>query len=1006
VTGFNEANTVQAWLVGRLKGLSWEYVPGKDLPRERTDALCEEWVIEAIELLNPPVVGDEERVEQALTTVRSAVLAAGTEALVTTNERMTTLLRGAHTVKWVGQSQHSPLRLIDFDNLANNTLVVSDEDTFGPPGKERRFDVVLWVNGFPLVVVETKTPVNANVSWLNGAREIHNTYEPQCAPFFAANVFSAATEGREFHYGAVGQPAETWLMWGSTADPYDLDGLPRVLRSVELLLRPARVLSILRDFSLFEVPDSGVGKRELIPRYPQVEAAEAIHARILSGGRRGLIWHYQGTGKTLLMAFVSLMLLNDPAVGGPTVVIVLDRLDLIEQVSRQFVTAGLPQVQVAESKADLRRVLAEDQRGIVLTTIFRFADAGELNTRDNIVVLVDEAHRTQEGALGDDMRLALPNARFFGLTGTPIADKERNTFTLFGDPSDPGHVLNAYSIERSIADGASVPVHVETRRVDFHLAAAELDAALAALADEEELTDEQREYLVGKAGGVKTVLLNPDRITEVCTDIVDHYTAKIAPNGLKAQAVAYDRELVVAYQTEINRILAERGLPHETAVVMTVGTSKEEPPEWAAYALTRDQEAAVKRRFNDPDDTLAFLIVTAKLLTGFDAPIDQVMYLDRPLRRHSLFQAITRTNRRFQHPGTGQEKRHGLVVDYIGLGQQIAHALKAADPDTGGKRPVSTDELAEEFVAAIEACLSPRFDGIDRTSPTFETLSAARERLVEREARDAFASDFIAVETLWEFLDPHEILDAHRGDYKWLAQVYEAIKPTKARNELLWHRLGGKTIALVHGHMDAVTVTGTGLEEVVVDPDAIEAMRKLADEGLFPPPVVDPEPITVGEVFDTIEARIRRRLAEHPHPVYHSLAQQIEKLRAQAIRNAEDSIEFLKKALELARNFVQAERLEAAGELDSAAGALLDPHIGALTQIVEEYKPEDTPVVVSDLVRDIDAIVREVSYTGWNETQAGDRTVRKEIRVILKKYALPLTGPLFDNTYANIREDY
>jgi type I restriction enzyme R subunit len=1006
MAGFSEANTVQAWLVGRLKGLGWEHVPGKDLPRERTDSLCEEWVIEAIELLNPPVVGDEERVEQALTTVRSAVLAAGTEALVTTNERMTTLLRGAHTVKWVGRAQHSPLRLVDFNNLMNNTLVVSDEVTFGPPGKERRFDVVLWVNGFPLVVIETKTPVNANVSWLNGAREIHNTYELQCAPFFAANVFSAATEGREFHYGAVGQSAETWLMWGSTDDPYDLDGLPRVQRSVDLLLTPARVLSLLRDFSLFEVPDSGVGKRKLIPRYPQVEAAEAIHARILAGGRRGLIWHYQGTGKTLLMAFVSLMLLNDPAVGGPTVVIVLDRLDLIEQVSRQFVTAGLPRVQVAESKADLRRVLGEDQRGIVLTTIFRFADAGELNTRGNIVVLVDEAHRTQEGTLGEDMRLSLPNARFFGLTGTPIADKERNTFTLFGDPSDPGHVLNAYSIERSIADGASVPVHVETRRVDFHLAAAELDAALAALADEEELTDEQREYLVSKAGGVKTVLINPDRIAAVCADIVDHYSAKIAPNGLKAQVVAYDRELVVAYQTEINRILAERGLPHETAVVMTVGTSKEEPPEWAAFALTRDQEAAVKRRFNDPEDPLAFLMVTAKLLTGFDAPIEQVMYLDRPLRRHTLFQAITRTNRRFQHPSTGQEKRHGLVVDYIGLGQQIAHALKAADPDTGGKRPVSTDELAEEFVAAIEACLSPRFDGIDRTHPTFETLTEARERLVEREARDAFARDFIAVETLWEFLDPHEVLDAHRGDYRWLAQVYEAMKPTKAHNELLWHRLGGKTIALVHGHMDSVTVTGTGLEEVVVDPDAIEAMRKLADEGLFPPPVVDPEPITVGEVFDTIEARIRRRLQEHPHPVYHSLAQQIEKLRAQAIRNAEDSIEFLKKALELARTFVQAERLEAAGELDSAAGALLDPHIGALTQIVEEYKPANTPVVVEDLVRDIDAIVREVSYTGWNETQAGDRTVRKEIRVILKKYALPLTGPLFDNTYAYIRENY
>lgn len=1007
MSGFSEANTVQAWLVDRLKSLGWEYVPGKDLPREHMDALCEEWVIEAIELLNPPVVGDEERVEQALSTVRAAVLAAGTESLVTTNERMTTLLRGAHTVKWVGQSQHSPLRLVDYANLGNNSLVVSDEVTFGPPGRERRFDVVLWANGFPVVVIETKTPVNANVSWLNAARDIHNTYEHQCAPFFAANVLSAATEGREFHYGAVGQPGESWLMWGSTADPYDLDGLPRVARSVDLLLTPARILSILRDFSLFEVPDSGVGKRKLIPRYPQVEAAEAIHARVLGGGMRGLVWHYQGTGKTLLMAFVSLMLLNDDAVGGPTVVIVLDRLDLIEQVARQFRTAGLPRVRVAETKNDLRRLLRDDQRGIVLTTIFRFEDAGALNTRGNIVVLVDEAHRTQEGTLGDDMRTALPNARFFGLTGTPIADKERNTFTLFGDPSDPGHVLNTYSIERSIADGSSVPVHVETRKVDFHLAAAALDAAIADLAEEEDLTDEQREFLVGRAGGVKTVLVNPDRITAVCCDIVDHYIAKIAPNGLKAQVVAYDRELVVAYERELNRILAERGLPQQTAVVMTVGTSKDEPPEWAAYALTRDQEAAVKRRFNDAADPLAFLIVTAKLLTGFDAPIEQVMYLDRPLRRHTLFQAITRTNRRFQHPATGREKRHGLVVDYIGLGEQIAKALKAADPDTHGKRPVSTDELAVEFETAITRSLSPRFDGLDRTDTTFETLAAARERLVDKDARDAYAQDFTAVETLWEFLDPHPILDAHRVDYKWLAQVYEAIKPTKAHNELLWHRLGGKTIALVHGHMDSVVVTGTGLEEVVVDPDAIEAMRQLV---LIDPPPSGPDgpgqnPVTVGEVFDTIDARIRRRMQQHPHPVYTSLAEQIEKLRAQAVRNAEDSIEFLKKALEVARTLVQAERMEVAGRLDEAEH-LIDPHIGALTQIVNEYKPAGTPVVVDDLVRDIDAIVKQVSYTGWNETQSGDRAVRKEVRVILKKFALPLTGPLFDHIYAYIRENY
>jgi type I restriction enzyme R subunit len=1005
--GFSESSTVQAWLVERLVSLGWEHVPGNELPREHTDALCEQWLIEALEVLNPEFHGFPERVDEVLPTIRMAVLAAASEGLVPANERMTTLLRGDHTVKYVGTTQYVPLRLLDFEDLTQNQFVVSDEVTFGPPGKERRFDVVLWVNGFPLVVIETKTPVRASVSWLNGARDISNTYEVECPAFFAANVLSAATEGREFHYGAIGQPAEQWLVWGSTQDPYDMFGFARVQRSVDLLLEPMRVLSILRDFTLFEQVPGG-GLRKLIPRYPLVEGVEAIHQRVLEGGMKGLIWHYQGTGKTLLMAFAALKLLHDERVGGPTVVVVLDRLDLIEQVQRQFKTAGLPRVMTADTKEDLRRLLREDQRGIVLTTIFRFEDAGLLNTRDNIVVMVDEAHRTQEGRLGDDMREALPNARFFGLTGTPISDKERNTFKLFGDPSDPGYVLSTYSMERSIVDGITVPVHVETRLVNFHLDKVALDEAFAQMADEEDLSDEEREVLAGRAAHVKTLLLNPDRIRAVCADIVDHYESKIAPVGMKAQVVAFDRELVVAYETELKRLLAERGLPHETAVVMTVGTAKDEPKEWAKYTLDRATEARVKQRFTDPEDPLAFLVVTAKLLTGFDAPVEQVMYLDKPLRRHTLFQAITRTNRRFTHPKSGQEKRHGLVVDYIGLGNLIAQALKAADPDTGGKRPVDVDELVAEFESSISAALSPRFDGIDRTDHSFAALQAAMQAMPDQDARDEFARAFTAVQTLWEFLTPHEVLDARAADYKWLAQVYEAIKPTKVSDALLWHRLGAKTLALVHGHISAVEVTGTGLEEVVVDPEAIEAMRSLVEQGELD---IDPErdlftnPVTLDEVLDTIDARIKRRLAAHPHPVYRSLAEQIERLRQQAIRKAEDSIEFLKQALEVARIAVQAERLEAEGTLDQAEH-LLDPHIGALTQIVNAYKPDNTPVVVDDVVRDIDTIVKQVRYTGWNETQEGDRTVRVEIRKILKKYALPLTGPLFDNAYAYIRENY
>lgn len=1006
MSGFSESSTVQAWLIERLVTLGWEHVPGDQLPRNANEAIVEEWLIEALEVLNPALHGSPERVEEVLPLVRSTVLSAATDGLLAANERMTTLLRGQSFVKFIGKTDHTPVRLIDFDDLSQNHFVVSDEVTFGPPGSARRFDLVLFVNGIPLVVIETKTPVKASASWLNAARDIANVYEMERPTFFTPNVFSVATEGRELHYGAVGQPAESWLMWGSTADPYDLSGFERVKRSVDLLLTPQRVLSILRDFVLFEQARGG-GIRKLIPRYPQVEAAEAIVKRVLDGGRQGLVWHYQGTGKSLLMAFAALMLLNDEEVGGPTVVVVLDRLDLIEQIERQFRTAGLPRVSVASSKEELRTLLRDDRRGIILTTIFRFEGAGELNTRDNIIVFVDEAHRTQEGTLGDDMRAAMPNARFFGLTGTPISDKERNTFRLFGDPDDPGYVLNTYSMERSIADGASVPVHVETRLVDFHLDRNALDEAFDAMADEEQLTDEQREFLASKAGHIKTILTDPDRITAVCEDILNHFDAKVAPTGMKAQVVAFDRELVVAYEMELKRLIAERGLPHETAVVMTVGTSKEEPADWQRYSMDRAQEAKVKERFNDPDDPLALLIVTAKLLTGFDAPIEQVQYLDKPLRKHTLFQAITRTNRRFTHPASGQDKTHGLIVDYIGLGNQIAQALKAADPDAGGKRPIQTDALADEFLVRLDLALD-RFDGLDRTQSSFEALQAAIQRLSDTDARDAFAADFTGVAALYEFLNPHEVTESRKDDYKWLAQVYEAIKPTGVPNALLWHRLGAKTLALVHGHITDVVVTGTGLEEVIVDPDAIEAMRQLVIQGeldLDPNRDLLENPVTVEEVITVIEKRVKRLLKEHDHRVYRSLAEQLERLRRQAITRVEDSIEFLKRALEVARLAVEAERLDLEGRLDDAEH-LLDPNIGALTQIVEQYKPENTPIIVTDVARDIDAIAQAVTYSGWNDSQPGDKEARKQIRLVLQKYSLPVTGPLFDNAYAYIRENY
>ena len=1012
MNGFTEASTIQAGLIEKAQAnLGWTYVPSDELSREATGVFIEDDLVEALIRLNPVIAEKPERVDEIIPKLRALVLTTPTEGLVETNERLTRWLMGLETHRFIGTDDYVNIRLFDFDDPHNNKFVISDEVTFKAV-EERRFDIVLFVNGIPLVVGETKSPVDLHTSWLNAARDFVDVYWVKAGSFFAPNVFCFATDGREFRYGAVGQGAELWLPWGRTTDPLVMAPFESVMRSVELLLTPEMVLRILRDFTLFSSIAVGAEtiRVKIIPRYPQVEGVDAIVRRAKEPLRRGgLLWQHQGSGKTYLMAFAAGQLLRDPDLDGPTVLVVLDRLDLIDQVTDEFRSAGIPKIRVAETKDELRTLLKEDSRGVIITTIFRFHEAGELNTRDNIIVLVDEAHRTQEGRLGADMREALPNAKFFGLTGTPVTDQDRNTFRLFGDPDDPGWVLNHYSMQRSIADGATLPVHVETRLVDYHLDKQALDEAFDELVQTEGLTEEEQEILIRRAGTVKALFKDPKRVRAVCGDIVEHWWAKMRPLGLKAQVVAYDRGKWVAREPGLKELLAAKAekegeeVVPEVAVVMTVGNAKDEPEEWQAYQLTRDEENKIKSRFKDVHDPLSFLVVTAKLLTGFDAPIEGVLYLDKPLRAHTLFQAITRTNRRFTNPKSGQEKLHGLVVDYVGLGQEIAKAIRASTPE-GGKQPViGVEELYEELNAAVASCLE-RFEGIDRTTDSFEALMAAQEALKDESAKDAFAREFLTAQALWEFLYYDPALKPIEADYRWLAKVYASIQPPSSSSALLWHRLGQKTLDLVHSAVTEVTVTSGKLDEVIVDEEVIEVIKQLQ---LDVTPEGEDGKVTASQVLDSIQKRLEKKLAgDSPHPVWRKLSDRLEDLRRAVLVRAEDSVEFLKRLLELARELLAADKAEAEGRLDEYESALPDPHKGALTQIFQEYAPEATPEIVARIVERIDSIAGQVRGTGWQESQPMDKQVRREIRKVLHDYSLPPSGELFNRAYAYVRENY
>jgi type I restriction enzyme R subunit len=1019
MAGFSESSTIQAAVLDRLTqpDLGWEFVPPEGLGREKTSAMLEADVVEALQKLNPILEEKPWLLQEVMPKLRAVFLSVYDDGLVPTNELLMSWLRGNGTVQFVGEQHPIPIRLLDFDDPRANRLTASSEVWFKAGGeKERRYDVVLYVNGFPLVIGETKTPLQDKKSWLNAALDITETYEVKNPAMFVPNVLSFATEGKDFRYGPVGMPAVEWMPWGSTEDELLPIGLKRALRGIELLLTPERTLEMLRDFTLYSIDGSGAAARpiKIIARYPQVEAVARIVARAADPTRhQALLREHQGSGKTFLMAFAATKLLR--AQHAPTILIVLDRLDLDEQTTREFTSAGV-RLKTAATKDDLRRMLGdEDRRGVIVTTIFRFKDAGLLNERSNIVVFCDEAHRTQEGDLGKNMRDALPNATFIGLTGTPISIGDRDTYERFGHPDDPDRLLHEYDDVRSIYDGATLQVITETRLVDLHIDEAELDQAFEQMATDEGLSDDEKETLARKATRLETLLKAPERIARVCRDVVEHYATRVEPLGLKAMVVAYDRELCVLYEDEIARLLAARGEGWESTVVMTT-RGKDDPAPFLAYERDRAQEAEVKRRFRTNSDPLKIVIVTAKWLTGFDAKNLGVLYLDKPLRAHTLFQAITRTNRTFTNPDTGQEKTAGLVIDYIGLGAEIAKAVQIKRKEQGER--IGIDDLAtlETELRGALGSLLERFAGIDRASSSFAALMTAQERLAEEADRNAFAREFLIVQGLYEFLAPDTGLSmTERDDYRWVAKVYQSVQPALTPDALLWQRLGAKTHELIARHIGEIEVGKGGPSTIVLDGESLEQLKLLGLDELTGK--VDAPPPTAQDVLDTIRRRIEARLKLNPKSArYRSLAERLEALRQSHIETAEESVEYLKKLLEVARDLVQADKEQVAEEGASAvagesgtpeADSLLpDQRVGALTQIFEEYKPEVTPEILERVVHEIDAVVTGARFSGWQTSREGDRIVKFEIRKAFKKYGLEPTGELFDRAYAYVAEHY
>lgn len=992
--GFTELNSVEHYIIHQMTGVNlndshgknevsepkpksfgvqWQFQSSEQLGRGVNEVLIESELVKALIRLNPEIEANPNLADEVIHKLRAILISVNQVGLVKANEEFFSWMTGEKTMPFGDNNRHVPVNLIDFDDLTRNDYVVTNQ--FRIHHRETKIpDVVLMINGIPVVVGEAKTPIRPSVSWLDGAHEVHSIYENAVPQLFVPNILSFATEGKELFYSAIRCPLEFWAPWRLEDNDNQISsalGLAEIGKELTDLLSPERLLDIMRNFSLFTT-NKKKQRIKIIPRFQQYEGANKIVQRVIEGRiKKGLIWHFQGSGKSLLMVFAAQKLRREAALKSPTVIVLVDRTDLDTQISGTFNAADIANVESTESIKELQQMLERDTRKIIISMIHKFRDAKpNMNERENIIVLVDEAHRTQEGDLGRQMRAALPNAFLFGLTGTPVNKADKNTFWAFGAEEDQGGYMSRYTFHDSIRDEATLPLHFEPRLLDVHVDKQALDEAFANFKESAGLTDEEADALNQKSAKMAAFLKAPERVNKIVEDIAIHFVEKVEPHGFKAMIVTPDRHACVQYKEAL-----DEHFPEAASKVVISTTANDDYEFKQKWGVDKSQQEKIVDEFNDANSELKFIIVTAKLLTGFDAPICQTMYLDKSIKDHTLLQAICRTNRLYPN------KTFGCIVDYFGVFDDAAKALEF-DEESVQQVISNLSELRVKLPQAMADTLA-HFAGVDRAIEGFEGLEAAQNAISTDDKKDAFALDFKYLAKLWESLSPDSVLDEYNEDYKWLAQVYESVKPASDNiGKLLWLTLGAQTTQLIHDNVHVGNVHN--LEEFVLDADVIENIFN------------NPDPSKTKQLEKELAKRFKDR---GDLPVFKSLSERLEALRDKAEKGLIASIDFVKELCKIAKETVQAEK-----ELDDELQEKTPK--AALTDLFLELKDDQTPAVVERIVSDIDAIVRVVRFPGWQTTTGGEREVQKSLRKALLKYKLHKDQVLFDRAYAYIKEYY
>jgi type I restriction enzyme R subunit len=957
-----------------LEKAQWTLAEGKDLTpgspsAERAsyqDVLLTDRLRGAIKELNP------ELPSSAIDSVVATVRATDSPAPILDHQAFHRLLTAGVPVTYrdeTGVERSVRAKLIDWlQPERNDFLAVRQVVIIGPTNKNDRTDVLLFVNGIPLAEIELKDPKKANAEEAVDQVERYCQEIPQLYRFVEFVLVSDLYEAR---VGTITTPAEHFAEWRSM-DADEEKGRSRLEVAIRGLFEHERFLDIVRNFMLFET--DGVSTSKVMAKYHQVDAVNrAIESAALAketDGRGGVVWHSQGSGKSYSMVFFTAKLRRDPRFETPTIVAVCDRLDLDDQLYQQF--AGQKQLaetlKHADSIEELHKYLDTPADDIVFTTIQKFqpqkdqAGMPEISTRSNIVVIADEAHRSQYGDYARNITRALPNAVRIGFTGTPIEKSDRSTRLVFGD------YVSIYPMQRSIEDGATVPIYYESRRIPLEIDDPTLVDEIADLLETEE--DEVQLSMISSWARLERLAGAESRLEVLADDIAKHFTERCDELRGKALFVGMSRDICARLT---DKLQARLGVEAVTCVI-TAGSS--DKPHIAQWERSRQERKDVEKKYKDPDSKLRLAVVRDMWLTGFDVPSMHTLYVDKPMKDHGLLQAITRVNRVFR------DKAGGLVVDYIGIGEDLRKSLTEYDENVVAdavfslKTAVAKLREKHEVVAEIFHGLDLAGRGAMTPGQRATLFVQAYDRVVaDEETQEHFLTECSLLIQWFQLVNPNQAALDLEDDVLFFSALLSRLRGpspfkrrTSAKVEQALKQLYSEGLA-AGDVVDVYELIGDDRPEISILSDAF--LDKIAGSDEYPHVKID---ILKRLLDEEITFRLKAN---------HMQAKLFDDALTQVLRQYElnqlTSAEVIQKLVEIAKKMREARRRHEALGLSVEEAAFYDAVAGSS----EDWKADPA---IAAIARDLVKSIRADLTVDWADHEATEAAIRRKIKHLLRRH--------------------